>query len=71
VLFAENTGVLVAEVAEADRPRFLALFAGLPCVEIGRVTAHPRLVLRSGGRVLADADVASMKRAWKGTLSHA
>ena len=71
LLFAENTGVLVAEVAEADRARFLALFAGLPCVEIGRVSARSPLVLRCGERVLAEADVASMKRAWKGTLSHA
>ena len=71
LLFAENTGVLVAEVAEADRARFLALFAGLPCVEIGRVSARPHLVLRSGARTLAEAGVDAMKRAWKGTLSHA
>ena len=70
LLFAENTGVLVAEVAEADRARFLALFAGLPCVEIGRVSARPHLVLRSGARTLAEAGVDAMKRAWKGTLSH-
>jgi phosphoribosylformylglycinamidine synthase len=71
LLFGESTGVLVAEVAEADRARFLALFADLPCAEIGRVTAQPQLRLRSGGKVLAEADVASMKRAWKGTFSHA
>ncbi|HET9298557.1 MAG TPA: AIR synthase-related protein [Candidatus Polarisedimenticolaceae bacterium] len=71
LLFAENTGVLVAEVAEVDRTRFQALFAGLPCVEIGRVTARPHLVLRSGANVLARAEVASMKGAWKGTLAHA
>jgi phosphoribosylformylglycinamidine synthase len=71
LLFAESTGVLVAEVAEADRTRFLALFAALPCVEIGRLSARPLLVLRSGGNVLAQAEVAAMKRAWKGTLSHA
>ena len=54
-----------------DRTRFQALFAGLPCVEIGRVTARPHLVLRSGANVLARAEVASMKGAWKGTLAHA
>jgi phosphoribosylformylglycinamidine synthase len=71
LLFAENTGILVAEVAETDRARFLTLLAGLPCAEIGRVSARPHLRLRAGGDVLAEADVASMKRAWKGALSHA
>jgi len=54
-----------------DRARFLALFADLPCIEIGRVTARPQLRLRSGAHVLAEVEVASMKRAWKGTLAHA
>jgi phosphoribosylformylglycinamidine synthase len=70
LLFSESTGVLVAEVAAADRARFLAHFAGLPCVEIGQVTEEARLTLRRGGRVLAQADVPTMKHAWKETLSH-
>jgi phosphoribosylformylglycinamidine synthase II len=70
-LFGESAGVLVVEVAAADRARFLACFAGLPCTPIGEVTAEPRLTLRAGGRTLVDVPITAMKAAWKGTFSHA
>jgi phosphoribosylformylglycinamidine synthase len=71
LLFGESTGVLVVEVSAADRERFLAHLAGLPCAEIGRVTERPALTLRRGGRGLVDASISDMKAAWKGPLHHA
>jgi phosphoribosylformylglycinamidine synthase len=71
LLFAESTGVLVAEVAPRDCARFLAKFQGLPCAEVGQVTERPHLELRRGERMLAALDVETMKRTWKEPLSHA
>ena len=49
----------------ADRDRFAACFPGRACVEVGRVTAEPRLVLQRAGRTLVSAEVAALKGAWK------
>ena len=58
-LFHEGTGRLVVEVAADSLDAIRARFAGLPLVVLGRATAdHRKLVIRGGGAVLIDAELA-------------
>ncbi len=67
-LFAEELG-LVLEVADEDLQEVLAVFAGaeVPCVEIGRTVAAPRIEVRVGeATVLAD-DMRALRDLWEAT----
>ena len=45
--------------------------AGVRCVEVGHVTAGPRLDLAFGGRARLSADLPALVSAWKETLADA
>ncbi|HVQ35787.1 MAG TPA: AIR synthase-related protein [Candidatus Bathyarchaeia archaeon] len=70
-LFSESTGRFLITAAEGDAPAIEALFSGLACRRIGRVTAERRIRVASGTVRLVDADLDALKAAYKGALSHA
>ncbi len=69
-LFSESGGRFVITVAGKDLTAFEAAMAGQPCNRIGAVNTGNRLVVRHGGKTVADASIAAMKTAFKETLSH-
>jgi phosphoribosylformylglycinamidine synthase len=69
-LFSESNGRFVVTVPPEKAAAFAALFAGLPCHRIGRVTSALSLSLTLGGKRLVDLPVAAMKTAYKETLAH-
>jgi phosphoribosylformylglycinamidine synthase len=68
-LFSESCGRFVVTTSPADAKAFAALFNGLACWRVGLVTEEPRLRVKLGIRTLLDADVLSLKSAWKETLA--
>jgi phosphoribosylformylglycinamidine synthase len=65
LLFAEDTGRFLVSIRKEDRERFERSLAGLPCACIGEATSEPRLVARLGGKIVLDASLASVERAYK------
>ena len=68
-LFAESAGRFLVTVDPGDAERFESVMSGEPVAHIGRVTDTEQLVIRSGDRVLVDADVMELKRRWKAPLA--
>ncbi|MFZ0132643.1 MAG: AIR synthase-related protein, partial [Desulfobacterales bacterium] len=65
-LFSESAGRFILTVDPRRQEAFEALFKGLPCARIGRITAEPVLSLSGlGGRSLATVEVSELKAAWK------
>jgi phosphoribosylformylglycinamidine synthase subunit PurSL len=65
LLFAEDTGRFLVSIRKEDRERFERSLTGLPCALIGEASAEPRLTARLGGRVVLDASLADIERAYK------
>jgi phosphoribosylformylglycinamidine synthase subunit PurSL len=61
-LFGETNGCLLVEVNPGDAGAFEALLAGLPCQEIGRVLAEPRLRIEGAFEI----PLGRLVEAWNG-----
>ena len=70
LLFSESNTRFVVEVSPVLQPGFEAALAGLPVVELGKVTAGERLTITgvAGGPVI-DSPWAELKRAWQAPLA--
>ena len=64
-LFAEDPGRILVSIRPEDRERFESLVAGLPVRMIGEVRREPRLRATLGGRVVLDAALPALDRAYK------
>jgi phosphoribosylformylglycinamidine synthase len=64
-LFSESNARFIVTVAPPDTAAFETLVAGRHLRRLGVVTKTPKLVVRRGGRVLIDRDVAALKRSYK------
>jgi len=64
-LFGETPSRYLLEVREADLPKVLDAFDGLPATVIGRLVAAPTLTL---GDVTAPMDVSALRESWLRTL---
>jgi phosphoribosylformylglycinamidine (FGAM) synthase-like enzyme len=69
-LFSESNGRILVTVAAEQAGLFAKRFDGLPCHQVGQVTAEPRLAVRAGERVLIDLDAAALTAAFKETLDN-
>jgi phosphoribosylformylglycinamidine synthase len=69
VLFSESNSRFVATIAPESRARFEALFKGVPCARIGRVTAAPVLKIVAGKKKVVQLGVAALVTAYTGTLA--
>jgi phosphoribosylformylglycinamidine (FGAM) synthase-like enzyme len=69
LLFAENAGRFLVEVAPESRTTFLAIAKDVPHAELGCVTQADRIVVRGlEGRKVIDVSIAEAKAAWQGTF---
>ncbi|MEM3464736.1 MAG: AIR synthase-related protein, partial [Candidatus Bathyarchaeia archaeon] len=69
VLFSESNSRFLVEVSEKAKEEFEALFKGLPCAEIGRVTKTPRLrVYGLNNEIVVDASLNDLLASWKRTF---
>ncbi len=68
LLFSESNTRLLCEVPPEHHAAFESLLAGLPHARIGTVQPEPRLVIRSGGRVVVQAALDVLKEAWQRPL---
>lgn len=64
-LFAEDPGRLLVSIRPEDRERFERSMAGLPCRILGETTREPRLRASLAGRVVLDATLPAIERAFK------
>jgi len=64
-LFAEDPGRILVSIRPEDRERFERLVAGLPVRLVGETTREPRLRASLGGRVVLDAALPALERAFK------
>ncbi len=65
LLFSESCTRFLVEVAPGDARRFAERFTGLPCGELGRVSAEKRLCVRgAGGRTLLEIPVDELRQAF-------
>jgi phosphoribosylformylglycinamidine synthase len=69
-LFSESNGRFVVTTAERDAAALAALFPGLACTRIGKVTRANTLRAKFGGRMRLDLPIDAMKAAYKDTLAH-
>jgi phosphoribosylformylglycinamidine synthase len=70
LLFSESNSRFLVEVPPANWSRFAETFAGLPCVELGKVTDGSSLTIRGIGRPsVIDLPWAELKRCWKAPLA--
>jgi phosphoribosylformylglycinamidine synthase len=70
LLFSESNSRFLVEVPAAHWSQFADHFAGLPLVELGKVTGGPNVVIHGiGGEVVIDSPWAELKRAWKAPLA--
>ena len=65
LLFAEDTGRFLVSIRSEDRERFERSMAGLPLALVGEAGLEPRLRARLGGRVIIDAALEDLERAYK------
>ncbi len=69
LLFAESNSRFLVSVAPQDAAALEALFVNLPCAWVGSVTRQPRLqITGQKGRRLIQAELAPLRKAFKGTL---
>jgi phosphoribosylformylglycinamidine synthase len=70
LLFSESNTRFLVEVPPEQWARFAAQFAGLPLVELGRVTTGPNLTIRgTSGDVVVHTDWNELKQEWKAPLA--
>jgi phosphoribosylformylglycinamidine synthase len=66
LLWSESPTRWLVEVAPEEAAEFAALLEGVPCVEVGALTAAPDfVVVGTKGDDLIRADVAALKQAWQ------
>ncbi|MDH3628538.1 MAG: AIR synthase-related protein [Acidobacteriota bacterium] len=70
-LFSESNGRFVATVRPEDAPAFESMFAGLLCRPIGDVVIGGELRISDADREWLSVDAATLRHAFKETLSHA
>ena len=63
-LFGETNGCLLVEVSPQQAVRFEELLAGLPCLKVGSVTAHPALLITHRQVTLLELTVDALLSAW-------
>lgn len=69
LLFSESNTRFLVEVSPEQADSFEDLWRDLPCVAIGTVAKHDRLVIAcSTGSALVDASIVDLKAAWQRTL---
>ncbi|MCD8139662.1 MAG: phosphoribosylformylglycinamidine synthase subunit PurL [Planctomycetaceae bacterium] len=70
-LFGESASRLIAEVDAGRVEEFEKNLrdAGAPFARIGTVAGQQRLVVKNGDQVLVDADIESLKTAWRDALN--
>ena len=70
LLFSESNSRFIVEVAPQNWSQFATHFAGLPLVQLGKVTAGSNLTIRGiAGSAVIDAPWADLKRSWKSPLA--
>jgi phosphoribosylformylglycinamidine synthase len=70
LLFSESNSRFLVEVRPAAWNQFLEHLAGLPVVELGKVTGGPNLTIRGvAGQPVVDAGWADLKQSWKSPLA--
>jgi phosphoribosylformylglycinamidine synthase len=70
LLFSESNSRFLVEVPAGQLSQFTDHFAGLPVVELGKVTGGANVVIRGcSGDVVIDSPWADLKRAWKEPLA--
>ncbi len=67
-LFSESNSRFIVTAAPAHAERLAEIFQGLPCALIGRVARRKLLSVRDGGRLVLQAGLAELRRAYKRTL---
>jgi phosphoribosylformylglycinamidine synthase subunit PurSL len=68
-LFSESNSRYIVEIEPDKYDAFAKLMLNLPFGQLGKVSASPRLVIRTpDGRAIVDADIAALKQAWQKTL---
>ncbi len=68
-LFSESNSRFVITCAPEQETALEAIFRGLPCARVGRITAEKRVSMTgAGGRKVVDMDIDALRRAFKGTL---
>ena len=66
VLFSESCGRFLVTVDPSFRNDFEALFAGLPCAQVGEVTEDPNLIIQGqSGEILLQESIFSLKGSWQ------
>jgi phosphoribosylformylglycinamidine synthase len=68
-LFAESNSRFLLEVRPEHVASVLAALNGVPCCELGAVTASPRVVVRDGDATLIDLDIETLRRRWREPLN--
>jgi phosphoribosylformylglycinamidine synthase len=65
LLFAEDTGRFLVSIRLEDRERFERSMSGRPVAFLGEAIPEPRLRARLGGKIVLDASLAEIERAYK------
>jgi phosphoribosylformylglycinamidine synthase len=64
--FGETNGCLLVEVSAVNTPAFQALFSGLPCRQVGRVTSGSKVEIVHRNQAFLSVELRSLLEAWKG-----
>jgi phosphoribosylformylglycinamidine synthase len=68
LLFSETNTRFLCEVAQRSATAFERTLSGIDVVRVGTVVESPTMRIAVTGRVLIDADLASLKAAWQAPL---
>ena len=68
-LFSESNGRFVATVSPDKAAEFEALFAGMPCSQIGVVSSEAELVIVDNGETLVNTALNELRKSYKDTLA--
>ena len=68
LLFAESNSRFVVTCAPERAAELEAVFRGLPCARVGSVMAAPELAITFFGRPVVSAELAKMRKAFRGGL---
>ena len=69
LLFSESNTRLLCEVTPENAATFAAALGGVPCAQIGDVTASDCIEIVHGGQTLLKQPLATLKAAWQAPLS--
>ena len=70
LLFSESNSRFLVEVPAGQWSQFADFFAGLPLVELGKVTSGANVVIRGvSGQAVVDTPWADLKQSWKEPLA--